>query len=200
MVEEYSELFLSGAGREVLDEQAEVHDGLLVLEVAHLELELPISLLLCLSDVQVCNLNSLNLLWLLLCFLVLVLILVLSHVGDRLLSRGWVVEADKSEAFGDTLSIAHYAAVVDLSKVGEEFGQIILGERLILWKSLDVHIVVGFLRGEVLLALELKHCQAACASLRTQVVLVHVLDGFLGFLDLAELDVAESKERVVGLD
>ena len=46
------ELVVSGSWREVLDEQTEEHDRLLVFEVVHGQLLVSLTLLLCLSDVQ----------------------------------------------------------------------------------------------------------------------------------------------------
>ena len=52
------ELLFSRANREVLDEQAEEHNRLLVSEVLHQDLSLPLRLLFSLSDVQVGQLDS----------------------------------------------------------------------------------------------------------------------------------------------
>ena len=52
------QFLISGANREVLNEQTEEHDGLLVFKIVHLELLNSSGLLFCLSDIQIGDLDS----------------------------------------------------------------------------------------------------------------------------------------------
>ena len=116
------QFLISGAWREVFDEETEEHDGFFVLKVVHLELTRSLRLLFGLSNIQVGQFDTLDLLDLedVFCFTDGIGI-ISKHVLGGLFGGTSFSKTDKSEAFGHSLPISHDGSVSDLTEFRKKF-------------------------------------------------------------------------------
>lgn len=157
------EFLFSGTWREVLDEKAEQHDRLLVLEVVDGQLISPLLLGFRLATVKLRSPITNLLVFKLVIFC-------------RLLSRCWVVEADESKALGSTFSVSHDTGILYVTVLLEKLCQLLVLEIGIFGEVLDVDIVEGSPALLHLRTLVLDHRKNALivVAVRLQVVLVHL--------------------------
>ena len=116
------QFLVGGAWREVFDKETEEHDGLFVLEIVHLELTRSLRLLLGLSNIQVCQLDTLDLLD----FRGVVCLtdgasVVSEHVLGSFFGATSFSETDKSEALGNSLTVSHDSSVSDFTEFDKQF-------------------------------------------------------------------------------
>lgn len=113
------QFLLGGTWRKVLDEEAEEHDGFLVLEIVHLELTRSLRLLFGLSNIQVGQFDTSHLLDLhrIFCITTDGTGIISKHVLGSLLGGTGFCEADKSEALRNSLTVSHDGSVSDLTEL-----------------------------------------------------------------------------------
>jgi len=175
-------LFLCGARWEVLDEEAEEHDRLFVLEVLHQQVMVTLLLLFCLSNIDLCKFGARG------CFLFSSLCRADGVVGR--FSGRRLSEADKTKALGFAIGITHDAGILHLSKLSEHVGKILICEAGILGEVLDVKVIETLFHRRRFLALVLEDSQGALFSVAftSEVVLVELKrSGLVGELRLTSL-------------
>jgi len=168
----YFQLLLCSSDREVFDKETEEHNRLLVLEICHHQLMLPLSLLLCLADVEISHFATFDRLkrsfsffsgWFL-----------SQHSLNCLFSRRRICIAYKTKLFRRSLSVTHDAAALNWTKLFKELLQIRLLE--IHRDVLHIDIVECLCAETRFLALVFKHLEYSLSliSVRAQVILVHL--------------------------